>query len=442
MGELFHSVNLDTERCKGCTTCIKKCPTEAIRVRNGKAYIISERCIDCGQCIRSCPHHAKRALADPWEMTERFKYKIALPAPALYGQFSHLDDINYVLTGLIAMGFDDVFEVARAAEMLSDRTRRMMRDKEKRTGPIISSACPACVRLIKKRFPGLCDNVLPHAAPVELAAILARRFAAEQTGYKPEEIGVFFISPCPAKITAAKSPVGFERPVIDGAFSMSDIYKKLVGAMNRLEDCDQLNTSGLIGIGWALSGGESAALLSEQYLAVDGIENVIKVLEDVEDGRIPEIEFIELNACTQGCVGGCLTVENPYVAKTRIKRLMKFLPVSRNKADAIEKYGAEIEWEKTLTYTPMWQLDRDVKASIDKMSEIEQLTEELPGLDCGSCGTPSCRAFAEDVILGFASMEDCIFKMRERVQYMSGTGDGDEYLPPPFRTHKTKGDGK
>ena len=65
--------------------------------------------------------------------------------------------------------------------------------------------------------------------------------------------------------------------------------------------------------------------------AVDGIQNIIDILEAVENGFLPDVEFLELNACNQGCVGGCLTIENPYAAKARLKRLMKFLPISRNK---------------------------------------------------------------------------------------------------------------
>ncbi|MCI6927976.1 MAG: 4Fe-4S binding protein, partial [Ruminococcus sp.] len=104
MDTVFHSVSLDKQKCLGCMNCIKRCPTQAIRVRHGKATIISERCIDCGECIRICPHHAKTAKSDPIEDIQKFKYKIALPAPSLYGQFNNLDDINYILTALTELG--------------------------------------------------------------------------------------------------------------------------------------------------------------------------------------------------------------------------------------------------------------------------------------------------------------------------------------------------
>ena len=90
-------------------------------------------------------------------------------------------------------------------------------------------------------------------------------------------------------------------------------------------------SSGRMGIGWGSSGGESAALLNDRYLAADGIENVIRVLEDLEDEKLGSVDFVELNACAGGCVGGVLTVENPYIAKAKLKRVRKYLPVSCNR---------------------------------------------------------------------------------------------------------------
>ena len=130
MNTYFHSVRLDEEKCMGCTNCIKRCPTQAIRVRNGKAHIISERCIDCGECIRVCPHHAKYSHRDSMNRIIEFKYRVALPAPSLYGQFNHLDDIGYVITALKRLGFDEVFEVARGAELISDATRKYIAEHD------------------------------------------------------------------------------------------------------------------------------------------------------------------------------------------------------------------------------------------------------------------------------------------------------------------------
>lgn len=416
MDRFFHSVTLDSGKCMGCTNCIKRCPTEAIRVRDGKACIISERCIDCGECIRVCPHHAKRAQYDSLSVLDGYEYKIALPAPTLYGQFNHLDDIDIVLTGLKRLGFDDVFEVARAAELVSEATRRMMREGKLRL-PVISSACPAVVRLIRVRFPDLCSHVLPLGSPMEFAARLAKDEAEKRTGLPREKIGAFFLTPCPAKVTDVRVPVNFERSEVDGVIAISEIFPKLTEKMEHLDQTEPLQGAGVIGVSWASSGGESAALLNDKYLAADGIENVIRVLEELEDERIRELEFIELNACAGGCVGGVLTVENAYVAKARLQRLRRYLPVSRNHLE--QEVRDALHWQTDLEFAPVLKLSDDMEQALQMMSDIDRICGSFPGLDCGSCGAPSCRSLAEDVVKGEAKESDCIFVLREEIRSMA-----------------------
>lgn len=435
MDRFFHSVTLDKDKCLGCTNCIKRCPTEAIRVREGKAQIISERCIDCGECIRVCPHHAKKARYDHLSVLEGWKYKIAIPAPALFGQFNNLDDIDIVLTGLKQMGFDDVYEVSRGAELVSDATRKLMADG-RLPKPVISSACPAVVRLIRVRFPDLCDHVLNLNAPMEVSAMMAKRAASERTGIPVEEIGAFFITPCPAKMTDIKMPIGTEGSWCDGAIAISEVFPLLSHRMDKLETVEPIGQSGLIGVSWAGSGGESAALLNEKYLAADGIENVIRVLEELEDERIRELDFVELNACSGGCVGGVLCVENGYVAKARLQRLRKYLPVSQNHLDG--GVPRDMEWTEPLEFAPVLKLSQNLEEAMQMMEEIDVICEGLPGLDCGSCGAPSCRALAEDVVKGVARTSDCVFVMREQVKNVADTLSSIGGYVPSYLDSKEK----
>lgn len=429
--DFYHSVTLDSEKCKGCTNCIKRCPTEAIRVRNGKAHIITERCIDCGECIRVCPHNAKKAVFDSLDSIHTFRHKIALPAPSLYGQFNSLNDIGIVLNALKKIGFDEVFEVSAAAELVSDITRLIRKNNPQSGRCIISSACPAITRLIRVRFPALCNNVLALHSPAEYAARIAKSEAAKRTGLAYEDIGAFFISPCPAKVTATRMPIGSEKSEIDGVLAISDIYPKLLSVMDEL-DTEITSKSGIIGVAWATSGGEAAALLTEKYLAADGIENCINVLEELEDDKLKELEFVELNACSGGCVGGVLTVENPYVAKARIAKLRKYLPVSQNHIG--NKIPDDIKWDLPLEYKPVLELAENVTEAIDKLKAIEEIESKLPGLDCGSCGAPSCRALAEDIIMGVASEKDCILRHREEIlKLYSQLSNLDKAVPLPFR---------
>ena len=409
-----HSVTLELSKCKGCTNCIKRCPTEAIRVRGGHAVIKDDKCIDCGECIRLCPYQAKKATYDKLEDFSAYKYKIALPAPAFYGQFNDLEDVDYILTALLDCGFDAVYEVSKAAEIITEHTRRYMK-KDGLPKPVISSACPAIVRLISLRFPCLVDNLLPIMPPIEYAARQARREAlASHPELSDDDICVLFISPCPAKISYIKNPIGVEKSAVTGGLSISDLYFKVRAKRKEIEIPKSLSNTGIIGLNWAGSGGEATSLLSDKYLAADGIENCIKVLDEIENGTFGDLEFVELNACIGGCVGGTLNVENPFIAKARLRSLRKYLPVSANHISDAEALSEEIFYDKEIGNNTADMLSGDRMTAIAKMSEIECIYRELPHLDCGSCGAPNCHALAEDIVKNDAKMGDCLIQLREK----------------------------
>ncbi len=421
-----HSVLLNPEKCIGCTTCVKHCPTEAIRVENGRAYIDDSRCIDCGECIRVCTQKAKKAVCSKLEAMNAFKWKIALPAPALYGQFENLDDVDFVLHGLTKLGFDRVYEVAKAAELVSAYTRIYL-GTEGIKKPLISSACPAVVRLISLRFPSLSENVIKMLPPMEVAAKAAREEAMrEHPELSAEDIGVCFISPCPAKASYVKNGFGDYKSRVDAVVSISDIYFGLVSEMNPTEAPPELSEAGMLGVGWAASGGESAALFNDSYLAADGIENVIHVLDQIENGSFPQLEFIELNACTGGCVGGVLTVQNPFIAKARLQALRRFLPVSQNFIPKETHYiPKDFFFEDAPEYRPISKLSDNFSESMRMLADIQALRETLPGIDCGACGAPTCRAFAEDVVKGTAKDRFCVLSKYEQIKKQQGdTGGG------------------
>ncbi len=433
MNTVFHSVNLDKSKCLGCMNCIKRCPTQAIRVRHGKATIISERCIDCGECIRICPHHAKTAKTDSLSMIEDYKYKIALPAPSLYGQFRNLEDVNIVLTALLELGFDSVFEVARGAEVVSDATRKLV-EKGGLKKPIISSACPAVIRLIRVSYPELIDNLLKLETPMEESAFLARKEAEEKTGLPQEDIGVFFITPCPAKITAIKSPLCADKSNVSGAIAISDIYPKLLHKMKHLENVQELNQASKAGVRWAVSCGEAYSAGINNYIAADGIENVIKILEEIEDDKLNDIDFIELNACTGGCIGGCLTITNNFVARTRLKALKKFVQDTDNKINNEDELK-EIGWKGELEPASVLKVADNVTDAMKFMNQVEEMVKTFPGLDCGTCGAPTCRALAEDIVRGYANVDHCIFRLKQEMEKNPNTNNDDieKMIPVPFR---------
>lgn len=405
----WHSVTLDRSLCKGCTNCIKQCPTQAIRIQQGKAKILKERCIDCGECIRVCPYHAKKAVTDKFDTLDNYKYKIALVAPAFLGQFSKTEDCNVILTALTDIGFDSVFEVARGAQEITRMTREMI-GKGQHIRPLISSACPAVCRLIGVRFPNLIPNIIPLRSPMEISAAAARIEAVKRTGLKPDEIGIFFISPCAAKATAIKDDKIVKKSNVDGVISIKDTYLKLAKKISIIEKIKDISQAGSVGILWATSGGEANATEAKRCVAVDGIHNVIKLLEDIEDDKLRDIDYVEALACPGGCVGGPLTAENSFVARARIERLCKGIPSETGKIDdTIDR-----QWDSAPVYRPIMKLSEDISEAMQMSIKIDEIAEALPGLDCGSCGSPSCRALAEDIVRGYASEDDCIFKLREK----------------------------
>lgn len=410
MNNIIHSVTLDKEKCKGCTKCIQLCPTQAIRVRNGKARIIKEKCIDCGECIRVCPYHAKKGVTDNFEIINNFKYKIALPAPAFYGQFKKVDNISAILNALIKIGFDDVFEVAYAAQIITRETKKLI-DSGELLMPTISSACPAVVKLISIRFPNLIPNIIPIISPMDLAGQLAKKIAMEKTSFREDEIGTFFISPCAAKAMGAKYPCGVDKSYVDGVFSVSDIYRKVLPFISEKSDIERLSKAGFNGVCWANSGGEVAALERENVIAVDGIHNVVKILEEIENDKLSDVEYAEILACTGGCVGGPLTVENSFVAQTKIKKLAKKLPGK----ESIDNITADVMMNAPIPYNKALGLDDDMVTAMEKMKRMIEISDTLPGLDCGSCGAPTCRALAEDIVRGYATKSACIYNLKAKI---------------------------
>ena len=416
--KFIRSVRLRESACQGCINCIKYCPTQAIRVHNGKAHIIDKFCIDCGRCIHYCPHHAKVPSYDPLSVINNFKYTVALPAPSLYAQYNNLSSVDIVLNALLKLGFDDVYEVSAAAELVSEASREYIK-AHRDEAPFISSACPSVIRLIRVKFPALLSRLLPIKAPVEVAAEIALARAVKKTGLRPEDIGIIFISPCPSKVSYAKAPLGIEKSSIDNVVAIKDVYPLLLPHMKHDESqLTPLSSSGRIGIGWSSAGGEAGGLLVENYLAADGIVNILRVLEELEDEKIHGLTFIELNACSGGCAGGTLTVENAYIAAAKTKRLSKYQPVSKSHLSDNPEVK-DIYWADNVEYEPVFRLGNTFRESLKMMSTVEELTARFPGLDCGSCGAPTCQTLAEDIVRGDAAPNDCIYVLRSNIADLS-----------------------
>ena len=280
---------------------------------------------------------------------------------------------------------------------------------------MISSGCPSVLKLIQIRFPNLLDHVLDYRPPVEVVASLARREA--EAKYPDKKIGIFFIAPCTAKISFIKESDEVVETDIDKMVAISEVYKQVLNNLKNLDDSqvENLEKTGVMGLRWTTTGGECLALNTDRFIAVDGIDEVIDIFEKVEEEKLGDVDFIEADACIGGCCGGSLTVENSYSAKTNMKVILD---------EAKEKYGEQIlnisEHEeelvrnRQLVYRPVLQLDADLNVSLKKMEEMGRIVSTLPGVDCGVCGAPTCKAFAEDVVRGLITERACIILNRTR----------------------------
>lgn len=421
MKNLYHSVRLQKELCRGCTNCMKPCPTEAIRVRNGRAHILDELCIDCGNCIRVCPYHAKVALTNSFDDLAAFPHRIALPAPSFYAQFGkQANSIGAILDVLLEVGFDAVFEVARGADIITSAVRGLLREAQ-RPRPLISSACPTVTRLIQVRFPSLIPHIVPLRQPMEVAAEIARKEYALAHSVKPQDIGVFFITPCPAKMTAINSPIGQEKSHVDGAISIIEAYGRVLPRLDRHQGRQSRALATPLGVGWATAGGEAEASGCFNTMAVDGIDNVIRVLEEVDNGKLQDLDFLECSSCVSGCVGGPLTFDNNFVARQNLRNLTRALPQADpdDTCSQCAAQGLHLKMDRQILPNSTLKLDEDMAVAIRMMDEMNAILERLPGYDCGSCGSPTCRSFAQDIVRGYFKETDCIFLLKDNLRLMA-----------------------
>ncbi len=421
----YHSVILDEDACKGCTVCVTTCPAEAIRVLEGKARIRAERCIDCGICIRRCPHHAKKALSAGLEAvldSSAESFRVVLPAPSLYGQFPERFSISDIHAALVELGFDAVFPVAAATPAIARATASFL-DRSRHPDiprPLISSSCPTVIKLIQIRFPSLVANVVPVIAPMELAGRLARAAFAAEADAKP--VHCTFISPCPGKITESVAPIGGGESSIDGVVAMKDVHLPILQLLTRGFECESsvsVSVSSPREIAWGRAGGESEATAVDEkgaWIAVDGMEQCIRILEDAENGRLSNISFLELMACSDGCVGGALTAANPSMARHVLRKREEALKPGRDTLDdsLIRNSVGESYRSEPYPSRPALLLDPDYEKALSMMEEMERIVDSLPGLDCGCCGAPNCHALAEDIVRGRASQTDCVIILKEQ----------------------------
>ncbi len=413
----YHAIKVDEQKCFGCTHCMKACPTEAIRIINGVASINSERCVDCGNCMRSCPAEAFYVEQDDLGQIFQFKNRVVLFPSVFIGQFPEVYSEDQIYQALLSLGFTHAYEVEQPIQWLSEEIKR--KTGKNRERPMISSFCPAVVRLIQCKYPSLVENLVPLKAPHDLAAnFIVQQLKSE--GANENETGIFYVSPCSAKMVAVNEPLGEKKSIVDGIINMNDLFNRVLKVISKVEQKDTSEFRKYLsrdGILWSLPRGESR-MFKGRAMAIDGIHNVVKFLERLENDEISGLDFLDLKSCNKGCAGGILLSRNRFLTVERLqKRSLKYPPASKISIKDFDKRAVQKEMRtEKISAENVFVLHSDRTKALERIQKANKILCQLPGLDCGACGAPNCHALAEDMVQGKAKMTDCIFMQKRYIR--------------------------
>lgn len=415
----FHALTVKEDICFGCTRCMTICPTGAIRVFRGKAHVDPDRCVDCGNCMAVCPVDAIVVAQDDFQKIYRYTYRVAVVPSVMIGQFNEEIKERQIYSVLTELGFTHVYEAEFGSDIL--HAIRGKYSTYASQHPVISSFCPAIVRLIQVRFPSLVGHLNLIKPPLDITALYAKEKLLQE-GAREEEIGLFYVTPCAAKIAAIKSPEGEEKSPFDGVINMNYLFNlvhKTIVKQKGQSDCALPPKRSLSGTAvlWSLTTGE-APNISKRSLAVDGVHHAIEFLEKLEDGEIHGVDFLELRACDEGCAGGILGSGNRFLTAERLRHRAEYMgSIPAGIKEELSSTADTIKEQLKLeSFEPrsMIKLDDNMEKAMEKMTRLREALDELPKVDCGMCGSPSCDALAHDIAQGKAELNRCIFLQRRQ----------------------------
>jgi anti-sigma regulatory factor (Ser/Thr protein kinase)/Pyruvate/2-oxoacid:ferredoxin oxidoreductase delta subunit len=367
------------DRCRACHACLAACPTEALRVRGDGPRMLAARCIGCTECAAACRDRVFGVCGPQAGLREAEGAALVVPRGFLA---SFAAAPSTVLSALSSLGFAEV----RFTEEWEPALRREAGERVRRgEGPSIVPSCPAVVALVEARFPGLVARVAPFASPLEAAAsgfpllklVAVPACPAQRETLRGESRAGRIALAAPSELAAAV------QPLLAGRAAATAVPAAAVPA--------------------AAPGAE---LLPDGMLRVTGMRHVLRALELAEAGALPGVRLLEPFACDGGCVGSPYLGVDPFVAVHRLSRAG--LPSAVDGA----MQPAAVVLRRACAARAGSRLDPDMATAIGMLGAIDEAARSLPGRDCGSCGAPSCAAFAEDLVVGRAGASDCPHRTR------------------------------
>ncbi|MCR4964913.1 MAG: 4Fe-4S binding protein [Bacteroidales bacterium] len=422
MQDFHHALKFKYDLCIGCAHCTGACPTGAIHVDDGHPRLDPNRCVDCGRCYIACPVNAIYIEQDDFQTVYDCKYPVLLMPSIFMAQFEEKIKEKTILSALYHIGFKHVFEVEKSVDFIKAEMQHLDNENDGMK-PVISTFCPAIVRLIQVKFPVLVPNLYLSKPPLDLTALYIIKLLTEEDNIPAEDIGIFYVTPCAAKIAAIKSPATEEESPVAKVINMNFLYSKVMRVIKQGEYqlCEDSRTRfhrlSKSSLNFTLTGGEASLLKEGRNLAIDGIHNVSEFLEKLEDEDIQDIDFLELRACDESCSGGILTANNRFLMTERQRKRMQKSPdeVDSEDNDLLNYVDYLAEHKKVLGHVEprsMEKMDDDLATAMQKMKKSFEINQNLPQVDCRICGYQSCKALSEAVVKGDAEVEQCIFIQR------------------------------
>jgi Fe-S-cluster-containing hydrogenase component 2 len=422
MIDYAHGFRIHDDLCDGCLACMRLCPTQAIRVREGKARVRADLCIDCGSCLKACTRGAITATTSTLDEFADYDFKVAIPSPVLYGQFPREVRPAHIVQGLLTAGFDAVWdygiELGLATRAIADYV-----DDWDGPRPLVNMNCPVIIRLIQVSYPRMAEQLLQMQPPRELAGREIKERYSRELGLPPERIAAIYVTPCQARTISIIQPAEGGHSSLDGTVGIPQVYNAILEEARRASEAGEqpagpslVRSSGMLR--WATPRAFPYALRRHRYIPVTGLPNVIQVFDDVERGKLKDIDFLECYACWAGCGNGNLTVDNVYVGQAKLQTMMAELPTTDPLTQAeIERRFPLEDFSLEFPFAPRQRPDAgSLRDRVSRVKQAEEILALLPGYDCGLCGCPSCLNLARDAAAGEAAATDCAVLSGQRLR--------------------------
>ena len=402
----MNCLTLKKSNCKNCYKCIRNCPVKAIRFSGNQAHIIGNECILCGQCFVVCPQNAKEIVNEVEKVKVFLQSGVPVVvslAPSFIANYDGAG-IDAMRVALKKLGFYDVEETAVGATIVKNEYERMLKEEEHDI--IISSCCHSINLLIQKHYPAALEYLADVMSPMQAhCQDIKSRIPNAKT---------VFVGPCVAK----KDEAEYYGGIVDAVLTFEELTEWLKEEKIELETVTDTNENSRARF-FPTTGGVLKTMNEVNgytYVAIDGVENCIQVLKDIEKGKIHNC-FIEMSACVGSCVGG--PVIEKYHHTSNIKDYIEVANYAGEKDFEVSQPKA-VQLKKTFTYIEQRYAQ---PSEIEINNILRQMGKFKPAheLNCGSCGYNTCREKAIAIIQGKAEISMCLPYLKDKAESFSDT---------------------